>query len=523
MADLTAKSPNNRVIRRIVNSGYSEGGASHTNPSLKGWQYYGGAPDDDITANLDVLRERSRSLYMNSAPARAGIDTIAKNVVGSGLRPNPTPDIGVLGIDEAEAVRLTSRILSEWEKFALSNNCDANRANNFYELTQLLCRSIDVSGDAFVTLPIIPRRGIDYDLRLQIIEADCVCNPQDDAAELYQQDGTTLLGGIEVGQYGDVIAYYVALQHPLSRAPKQPKNTEYTPRRWVRIPVDGALTGRRNVLHIMNSAERPGQRRGVPLLAPVIEPLKVLDRYIKSELQASLIQTLVSVVMQTEAPERTLGEMEEVGDQKDLLPNEMPMVSGMIHSAAPGEKPMLIQPTHPYNAFPDFVKHNMSLVGSAIGVPYEMLMMSFDASYSASRAALNMASMSFEIRRSRIANDFCIPVWQAWMDEAVAKGYIEAPGYFQNQRLRRAYQSVAWVGPKEPIIDPVKEVQAAKIRIDEKLSTRTAEATRLTSLDFASIAQKLAQEESLIREYNLSPAPPAGGSNVQTEDPKSNE
>ena len=493
-----------RQPRSYKNSGYSGGGASRTNPALKGWNYWGGAPDDDIVANIDTLRQRSRDLYMNSAPVRAGIDTITKNVVGAGLRPNPMPNIDVLGMSEPEAVRLTTRILDEWENFAGTSNCDANRVNNFYELTQLLCRSIDISGDAFVTMPLIPRHGVAYDQRLQIIEADCICDPEGGDAKNGQPDGTIIVGGVEVGEHGDITAYYIALQHPLSRTFKTPKNAEPAPRRWVRIPIDGAVSGRRNILHIMNSTERPGQLRGVPLLSPTILPTKILDRYLGAELQAALIQTLVSVVFESLTPEKLTGELGEIGDSSDLKPTEMPMASGMMMSSPPGEKPNLIQPTHPYNAFPAFVKHNMSIIGAAMGVPYEMLMMTFSASYSASRAALNLAAQTFEVRRSRIVNDFCRPVWQAWMDEAVAKGYIYAPGYFRNPNIRRAYQNVAWVGPKDPIIDPVKEVQAATLRINSGLSTRTAEATRLTGMDFVGIAQQLAREEQLIKDLGIS-------------------
>lgn len=44
------------------------------------------------------------------------------------------------------------------------------------------------------------------------------------------------------------------------------------------------------ILHIMES-ERPDQYRGVPLIAPIIEPLLQLRRYTESELIAALVQS----------------------------------------------------------------------------------------------------------------------------------------------------------------------------------------------------------------------------------------
>ena len=35
-----------------------------------------------------------------------------------------------------------------------------------------------MSGDVFATLPIIPRPNAPYDLRVELIEADYICNPK---------------------------------------------------------------------------------------------------------------------------------------------------------------------------------------------------------------------------------------------------------------------------------------------------------------------------------------------------------
>ena len=57
--------------------------------------------------------------------------------------------------------------------------------------------------------------------------------------------------------------------------------------RWQRVEAYGAETGRRNVLHIIDR-ERIGQRRGVPMLAPVLEAIKQLGRYTDAEIMAAV-------------------------------------------------------------------------------------------------------------------------------------------------------------------------------------------------------------------------------------------
>ena len=40
------------------------------------------------------------------------------------------------------------------------------------------------------------------------------------------------------------------------------------------------------------------------------------------------------------------------------------------------------------------------------------------------------------MRREWLADDFCRPCYEVWMSEAVARGRIYAPGFFQNPASR---------------------------------------------------------------------------------------
>ena len=70
------------------------------------------------------------------------------------------------------------------------------------------------------------------------------------------------------------------------------------------------------------------------------------------------------------------------------------------------------------------------------------------------------------------------------MYEAVAKGRIPAPGYFDDPMVRKAYLAGAWVGPAKGQIDELKEAKAARERLDGRLSTLAAETAELTGADW---------------------------------------
>ena len=65
---------------QILNSGYSNYGASVTKKSLMGWLHAGGSSREDIEDNVSVLRQRTRDLYMGVPIANGAVKTMRTNV-----------------------------------------------------------------------------------------------------------------------------------------------------------------------------------------------------------------------------------------------------------------------------------------------------------------------------------------------------------------------------------------------------------------------------------------------------------
>jgi capsid protein len=299
--------PISKTNNKFLASGYSHSAASLTKPVFKGWNWTGGSPDDDIVANLPVIRQRSRQLTME-APIIAGLyKTLTINTVGDGLRPEPTPDADFLGMSEEDVKNWKSSVLRLWETFAESTACDLYHRDNFYELTRLVFRAQQEAGDVFVTMPRFDRKNAPFALKIQVIEADCCSDP--DAVERieHERQGNDIYGGIEISKWGNVVGYWFYTGHPLAkRRPHTFRHNDVNYPRWIFIPAYGAETGLPNVLHLMES-DRPGQRRGVPIIAPVVELALTLDRYIKAEAIAAQIQAMFTLVVTSENPDAAAG------------------------------------------------------------------------------------------------------------------------------------------------------------------------------------------------------------------------
>lgn len=502
-------------LPRYVNSGLSNGAASLTDPSFSTWSWGGGSPDDDLITNLDVVRQRSRDLALN-APVVAGlIKTLVTNTVGIGLIPEPTPDVEYLGMDNDDAAKWKRDILRVWNKFAESKSCDVCGQNNFYELTQLAFRAQIESGDVFVTLPYgDTRRDAPIDLKIQLIEADCVCNPYNTTAYTHEDAKGDIYGGVEVGEHGNILAYWVATRHPLTRRLPVMWHGHWPRRReWIRVPVWGEHSNRRNILHLMQ-ALRPNQRRGVSALAPMVKAIKQLDRYMNAEIEAALVQSLFTMAIYTDNPADMAGEIDMAAA---LSPNlgALPMSSqafyeqngmarlgaGNITFLAPGNKTEAIAATRPYSGFEPFTSAMIKYVGASVGVPFELATMFFQTTYSASKAAMSMFAANVEVQQDYLIYDFCQPIYEAFLAEAVAAGYINAPGFFGNPMQRAAYCRARWSGPAELQIDPGKEVDAAIKRASVGLTTYQQETARIGGDWLANAADR--HREQLV--YDKSP------------------
>ena len=105
------------VARRrleFVNSGYGAGAANTDKKSMIGFPAPGGSANEDIHEHLDMMRRRSRELYMAVPLATGAVNTVRTNVIGPGLRLKSTPDAAVLGITEEEAEELGRKIEREF-------------------------------------------------------------------------------------------------------------------------------------------------------------------------------------------------------------------------------------------------------------------------------------------------------------------------------------------------------------------------------------------------------------------------
>lgn len=482
---------------RPQNKGYGEAGASWRKRAVKGFNAPSGSSHEDIDFNNYTLRQRSRMLYMAAPVATSAIKTNRTNVVGVGLRLKSRIDREVLGLTPEQAEewqKTTEREFNLWAKDKRA--CDATGMNNFYGLQQLALVSWLLSGDCIGLIKQYPvTRLLPYSLRVHLIESDRIATPGgygSGGSVTYTtgrnpDNGNAIYDGVEVDSNGMVVAYHIRSNYPFELG--APTTT------WARVLAYQEHTGLPNVLHIIDT-ERPDQYRGVSYLAQVIEPLLQIRRYTESELMAAVVESFYTAFIKTEAPtdENPFNQTDPDVPGEPKGPNDYSMGPGQVNVMAPGESVEFANPTHPNGSFDKFVAAISAQVGAALEVPADLLLKQFNSSYSASRAALLEAWKAFKMRREWLADDFCRPCYEVWMSEAVARGRIYAPGFFDNPTIRAAYLGSEWLGPSQGQLDPVKEITAEILACSEGFSTHEQSTIRLNGGQWDANVEQLQRE-----------------------------
>ena len=474
------------------------GGGTPPNTGLRWWRPWSRDAAGDTLRDLSTRRAQARELVQDNPIAAGALQTVVDRVVGTGLALVPMPDRRALGWSAEQAEAWKRQVQTEFAVWADSRHCTMEGTQNFYERQALTLRTALESGDAFTVLPDAQSPGQPYRLRLQLLEADRVGNP------MGRPDTVTEAGGVRFGTGGAPLSCHIYRMHPGAALTG---GRDRFAGEWVDF---AGPSGRLRVLHHLRHM-RPGQPRGVPWLKPVVSTLKQIGRYTEAEIQAAVVSAFLTLVIETAdagpSPAPVFGATEE---DVAAAAGEIAMGPGAVIGLAKGEKANVVNPQRPNPAFEPFVAALFTQVGMALGVPHELLTKRFNASYSASKAALLDAWVFFRGMRAWIAASLCQPAYETWMAEAVIRGRITAPGFFADPLMRWAYTRAAWHGDSPGSINPKDEVAAYVAAIDARLMSRERAEWELGGTDWWGTLDAKAAEQRRLKDLDLLPTPKAG-------------
>lgn len=453
--------------------------ASRTHPDLLGWRPPRIASRSAVAGDRSEVNARVHDLARNDGWASGGVSRVVDSIIGAGWRCSSTPNHVRLGITEEQAEEVATQIEAVWADYALDPDCwcDAGRRLPVGGQLALAYRHFMWDGEALGVLR-WRRSPAPWRTALQIVDPDRLSNPTG------QPDSDVLYQGVELGGWGEPIAYHIGVRHPADHALTVAFD------RHERVERETGW-GRRIVLHHFEP-ERAGEVRGISRLKTIVKKLRMVGRYDEAELQAAVLNATLAAFLKSDFDHKALldslgGDGETVAEGIDAYNQgrlnywrdtsiDLPGVK--VTSLYTNEDIVFPNAARPAAQFESFIRACLRNVASALGTTYEQLSMDWgQVNYSSARAALLEVWRGFYARQWFFGHGFLAPWFAAVIEEAVDAGKIVLPaGAPSFQEARAAWCAARWVGPGRGWVDPLKEAQAAEKRLQTGISTLEREA-----------------------------------------------
>jgi lambda family phage portal protein len=393
----------------------------------------------------------------------------------------------------------TQEIETNFRLYANSRDPDYRGLSTGAQLQRLAIRAMPVDGEVTAIVRYLNSNDRMNPVALQLLNADQISDPWDArVTKDARSRGATIDEGMEYDSAGRLTAIYVK---------------EDWDKPNVRIPVRGPKSGRLFVIHHANR-ETIGQSRGYPELDSLVYELSRLTEYEIAELEAAVASAAWMASIESDkdsapnpegrafVPKPTQAGEAPLTRDYGVKTVDMGRFALIQDTLAPGESMKMFKQERPNPNFEAFLNAFETRLCAAIGMPVSVFRMVFDTSYTSAQGAILEWWHNVMVRRNDFVDGFLRPWFEAWFSEAVKAGDIEAPGFNDSVKTRRAWLSGTWNGINRPIMDPVKEATASEKRRKMGDTTGEREAKVFNGSDHRENVERLKTENRNLAEAN---------------------
>ena len=398
--------------RRVLLQGMSGGG--HYNGAgrtARGKDFRANSSDAVESMRADRARMGwiAQDMLRNNPRVVKAVRQIVNNIVGAGIQYS-------VRMSDPEDTDTKVQIEALIKRHCGSLDMDADGMLSLYGLQQLGMSTIVGPGEVLLRRRL--RRtedGLALPFQVQVMECDYLNENVDGRLP----NGNMAVQGIEFNSIGKRVAYHLYAEHPGGRL-----GTGGATRR---VTAD-------NIIHAFD-VRRPGQKRGMTWLAPVITLLHELQKYQDGQVKRQEIAALFAGVYKTE---ETADELEEAFGE---------MSPGAIMRIGSDEELDFTDPPS-VDGYEPFMRVTDRTIAGALGVTYEGFTGDYsNVNYSSGRMGRMDVDPNFLHWQKNLAiAQICDPLG-AWIKEAVT----DVAG------IDPATWSLDWTAPRRPVLDPTKD------------------------------------------------------------------
>ena len=417
-------------FKQFYAAGYDAAEDSRHQPRLP-WNRTVGRDEDSMVGKYDrnKLRQKCRNLRRNDSITAGICERFSDNVVGGGITPQAKTSDGAWN-EKAES------LWANWSKV-----CDVRQRVTMTQIQKLMVEERLISGD----LGFVMTDGG----QLQPIEGERIVTPSK------MEKLGNIVDGVKISpKTGIALGYYVFGRDARGAVDPSSKNYDFVPSK--------------NFIYYMKP-NRFDQVRGIPELAPVVNSVQYVHDLQLATLEKAKMDSYNAWFITRDNPSGP-GNLGARNSSKGVDANTYEnQLSGKTIYGKTGDSAVSLASNTPNPQYVAFMEKSLRIIGSALGLPYEFVLLDFSkGSFSSSRAALLQTYRTFEGWQQSIA----LPMQRIWnwrIAKAVKAGILpQAPvgadGFSELWKVDWSFPEFGWV-------DPQSESQANLL--DYQLGTQT--------------------------------------------------
>ncbi len=470
-----------RYAQRLIRRSYN---ASLATNLTADWSIAQTSPNSELRRGLRALRSRSRDLARNSSIYKKFLSMVTANVVGPkgiSLRVEFDPHGNS---SESRDRELADMIEDAWEEWGRPETASTSGKLSWVDQQVFAMRATARDGEFLCReLPFNNRFGYALNFR--------------DVAWLDETYNTVLPGDRRVLMSVELDTYDRPIQYWLTRPTTDYLFPEFGTQFQYRTPVPAGY-----VIHKFLVTEDELQTRGVPWGHAAMEPLHTKDGYVDAELYAARYGASVTDYIKPPADSEGEGIPEPTAENPYPPGMVADMEAGTMRVLPPGYDVKSNDPKHPNTNFQQFWKAVMREIASGLEVSYCTLGNDLEGvNYSSIRAGLLEERDLWRGLQRWLIEHFCHRVFQHWLDVSMTTGAVKL-SIRDRERVRDTWRPRGW-----DWVDPLKDVQAAILAINNGLDSRTDYCDERGEV-LEDVIVRLGKEKKLMQQEGIAMVPP---------------
>lgn len=400
------------------------------------------APNQIVGASAARLRNWARHQERNLDIARGALNTLVRNIVGpDGISVEPMPK----RLDGSTHDEFADALMALFEDWA--RRPEVTWRYDWAGCQRMLARTWLRDGEALAQavegLSLRLDHGTRVPLSLELLEPDLV--PLD-----YDDPGRGIRQGVELNDWNRPRAYWVYKYHP--------GDNQFAD---ARAFPDLKRVDAERVLHLA-LRDRLHQIRGVSIFASVINRLEDIKDYEDSERVAARIAAALTATIKRDAQSGDGDSAVTLAVKSEQGREPLKIEPGMVFDeAGPGDEINVIDTKRPSAQVEPFRMGQLRAAASGLSTSFSSLAKNYDGTYSAQRQELVEQWPEYQCLTREFISMAVRPVWERFVPLAILSGAVRMPADLDPSTMTHA----EYIGPPMPWIDPLREIEANRLRV----------------------------------------------------------